>query len=63
MPEGKIFFGVPIVIGGHNLPAPVGIGLTNMYYASEPIDTKNNQQSIVNTTTNMISTVNDHSWT
>ena len=30
MPEGEKTLGVPVVIGGDNLPSPVGIGLTDL---------------------------------
>ena len=30
MPEGEKHWGVPVVIGGDNLPSPVGIGLTDL---------------------------------
>ena len=30
MPEGEKHWGVPVVIGGDNLPSPVEIGLTDL---------------------------------
>ena len=30
MPEGEKHWGLPIVIGGDNLPSPVEIGLTDL---------------------------------
>ena len=30
MPEGERYWGVPVIIGGDNLPSPVAIGLTDL---------------------------------